>query len=91
MLKSAIRDEAKYPINVVSHLTGLAKQVIRIWELRYGAVRPFRTKTNRRLYSNSEINRLLLLHQVTKSGHPIGQIARLSEEALQMLLKRRRP
>ena len=41
----------KYPIKVVSQMTGLSVHVIRAWEKRYNVVEPERTDTNRRLYS----------------------------------------
>ncbi len=51
-------DEAQYPIQFVARLTGLSAYVIRIWEQRYRVVAPQRTATKRRLYSQSEIERL---------------------------------
>jgi DNA-binding transcriptional MerR regulator/methylmalonyl-CoA mutase cobalamin-binding subunit len=65
--------------------TGLSPHVIRVWEKRYGAVAPRRTPSNRRLYSDAEVRRLLLLHAATKAGHSIGTIARLSDEQLRAL------
>lgn len=65
--------------------TGLSPHVIRVWEKRYGAVAPRRTASNRRLYSEAEVRRLLLLHAATKAGHSIGTIARLSDEQLRAL------
>ncbi|MGB5288347.1 MAG: MerR family transcriptional regulator [Ignavibacteriaceae bacterium] len=41
----------KYPIKVVSQMTGLSVHVIRAWEKRYNVVEPDRSDTNRRLYS----------------------------------------
>lgn len=65
--------------------TGLSPHVIRVWEKRYGAVAPRRTASNRRLYSEAEVRRLLLLHAATKAGYSIGTIARLSDEQLRAL------
>ncbi len=83
-------NEAKNSISVVSRRTGLTQHVIRVWERRYSAVVPFRTKTNRRLYSEDDISRLLLLQEAIKLGHSIGNIAQLPEEALQELLRQGR-
>jgi MerR family transcriptional regulator, light-induced transcriptional regulator len=77
--------EAHHPIQLVARLTGLSPYVIRIWEQRYRAVEPSRTATNRRLYSPSEIDRLRLLAELTRAGHNIGQIARLSDQKLRQL------
>ncbi len=73
---------AAHPIRVVSRLTGLSTHVIRIWEQRYEAVRPVRTVTNRRLYSDEQVERLKLLGVVARSGHNIGLIAQWPTEKL---------
>jgi MerR family transcriptional regulator, light-induced transcriptional regulator len=74
-----------HPIQVVSDRTGLSAHVIRVWEKRYGAVKPVRTETNRRLYSEEEIDRLSLLGRVTARGHAIGYAVRLPVEKLKLL------
>jgi len=73
---------AVHPIKAVVRLTGLSAYVIRIWEQRYGVVKPDRTDTNRRLYSDQQVERLKLLREVTQGGHAIGLIARWSTEKL---------
>jgi len=79
-------NEAQYPIQLVARLTGLSAHVIRIWEQRYHAVEPNRTPTNRRLYSQRDIDRLNLLRDVTHAGHSIGQIAQLPTDELGKLV-----
>ena len=69
----------------VSRRTGLTPHTIRVWERRYGAVVPERSATNRRLYSESDVKRLLLLRQATLAGHSIGQIATLPTDDLKLL------
>ncbi|MBD3403420.1 MerR family transcriptional regulator, partial [candidate division GN15 bacterium] len=76
----------KYPIKVAASRSGLTTHLIRIWERRYGAVNPSRTKTNRRLYSDDDIHRLVLLRQATAAGMSIGQIANQSNEELQEII-----
>jgi DNA-binding transcriptional MerR regulator/methylmalonyl-CoA mutase cobalamin-binding subunit len=75
-----------HPIRAVARRTGLTPHVIRVWEKRYGAVEPKRTSTNRRLYSDGDIERLRLLHRATLTGHSIGQIARWPNEHLRALV-----
>ena len=72
-------------IQVAGRLSGLSPSLIRAWEQRYGAVEPDRTSTQRRLYSQSDIERLRLLKQLTDSGHAISQIAKLPEAKLREL------
>ncbi len=77
----------KYPIKVVSKMTGLSVFVIRSWEKRYDAVTPSRTDTNRRLYSEEDIEKLKLLNKAVQKGHNIGGIANLSIEDLRSVLE----
>jgi len=77
----------KYPIKVVSQMTGLSVFVIRAWEKRYSVVRPERTETNRRLYSEDDIEKLKLLNNAVNLGHNIGGIAKLTVSELQSILE----
>jgi DNA-binding transcriptional MerR regulator/methylmalonyl-CoA mutase cobalamin-binding subunit len=77
-----------HSIKAVARQTGLSPHVIRIWEKRYQAVTPSRTDTHRRLYSDQEIQRLILLRNATAAGHSIGNVARLSDERLRELAAR---
>jgi DNA-binding transcriptional MerR regulator/methylmalonyl-CoA mutase cobalamin-binding subunit len=76
----------KYPIKVVSQMTGLSVHVIRAWEKRYNVVEPDRTDTNRRLYSEEDIEKLKLLNDALHLGHHIGGIANLSLLELKKLI-----
>ena len=78
---------AAHSIRVASKLTGLNQHVIRIGEKRYQAVAPKRTGTNRRLYSDIDLQRLILLRRVTEAGHSIGNVARLPSARLSGLLE----
>jgi DNA-binding transcriptional MerR regulator/methylmalonyl-CoA mutase cobalamin-binding subunit len=69
--------DAHHSIKIVARRTGLSAHVIRIWEKRYGAVEPERTDTNRRLYSEEQIERLSLLRDITQGGHSISHVAKL--------------
>ena len=74
-------------MRVVTRRTGLSAELLRVWERRYRVVVPARTQTGRRLYSDSEIERLHLLHRATLGGRSIGLIASLSSAALAELLR----
>lgn len=79
--------DAHQAIKVVVRRTGLSAHVIRIWEKRYGAVAPERTGTNRRLYSDDQIERLILLRELTQHGHSIGHVAKLPTDKLRELAR----
>src|SRR6188508_833412 len=76
-----------HPIRVVTRRTGLSPHVLRMWERRYGAVRPSRTRTGRRFYNDADLARLHLLKRATQSGRSIGQIAALSNRQIAALLQ----
>lgn len=75
-----------YTIDMAAQMSGLTKNVIRAWELRYKALRPLRTDTNRRLYTEEDIQKLKFLNELTHRGYRIGSIANLSNEELKSLL-----
>lgn len=74
-------------IKFVARHTGLSIHTIRIWEKRYGAVRPVRSGNNRRLYTEADVERLRLLREATLAGHAIGQVATASLPELHRLLR----
>jgi DNA-binding transcriptional MerR regulator/methylmalonyl-CoA mutase cobalamin-binding subunit len=76
----------RHPIRVVCRRTGLKPDVIRAWERRYGAVAPARTETDRRLYSDEDIERLVLLRRAVLAGRNISQVATLERGALERLV-----
>lgn len=81
-------DRAVIPIRLAARLTGLSPYVIRIWEQRYCAIKPARTPTKRRLFSQADIERLSLLRDATQAGHGIGRVARLPVDELRALTRR---
>lgn len=83
--------EVQHSIKVAAKRCGLSTHVIRIWEKRYDAVSPDRTDTNRRLYSEDEIERLTLLRLATEAGHAISNVARLPLEKLRELVAQSAP
>jgi DNA-binding transcriptional MerR regulator/methylmalonyl-CoA mutase cobalamin-binding subunit len=66
----------------------MSPHLIRIWERRYGAVSPRRTDTGRRLYTDEDIERLILLRRATKQGESISQLAGLSQAQLKAVVAR---
>lgn len=75
-----------YPIKAAAELAGLSTETLRAWERRHGAIRPARDARGRRLYDAATIERLSRLHRLTDRGHPIRDLARLDDPALDRLL-----
>jgi methylmalonyl-CoA mutase cobalamin-binding subunit len=82
-----VPSQGKHPIQVVARRTGLTLDVIRMWERRYGAVRPLRSGTNRRLYTDEEVERLALLRRATLLARSIGAVAKLPTGGLASLVE----
>jgi methylmalonyl-CoA mutase cobalamin-binding subunit/DNA-binding transcriptional MerR regulator len=60
---------------------------VRAWERRYKVVEPVRSDGNQRLYSEADVEKLLLLRRATGAGHRIAQIAHLPVSKLRELVK----
>ena len=63
--------------------TGLTPDVLRVWEKRYGVVEPGRSQGGHRLYSDDDVERLMLLNRVTTAGRRISKVADLTTDELQ--------
>ncbi len=74
-----------YPISAVAKLTGIPLDTLRAWERRYGTVIPKRAARGR-VYSEAQIQRLILLRRAVEEGHSIGQVAALRDQQLRELL-----
>jgi methanogenic corrinoid protein MtbC1 len=88
MLASVMEsNDILHPIGYVARRTGLTTHVIRVWESRYNAIEPTRTDTNRRLYSDDDIERLSLLKAATAAGHSISSVASVPIDALRSIVR----
>jgi DNA-binding transcriptional MerR regulator len=71
---------AQYSIKDLERLSGIKAHTIRIWEKRYDLIKPDRTDTNIRFYSNDDLKRLLNISLLNKNGIKISNIALMSEK-----------
>ncbi len=76
----------RHPIRVVTARTGLAPDLLRAWERRYGAVVPLRTDTGRRLYSDNDIEKLRLLKVAVDGGRRISDVSDFTIEQLREIV-----
>ena len=77
--------EPRYRIGAVARLSGLTTHAIRVWERRYGILKPDRSQGGARLYSDVEVERLRSLKRAVDRGHSIGQIVDLEQSELERL------
>ena len=80
-------DNPVYPVRIVLRRTGLTAELLRAWERRYQVVHPGRTQGGQRLYSEADVERLLLLKRATAYGHSIGRVAQLTNDEVAGLLE----
>lgn len=62
-------------IHRVAKLVGLSRDVIRVWERRYGLVKPLRSANRYREYANEDVALLRFLKEELDSGQTIGALA----------------
>ena len=68
-----------YTIKDLENLSGIKAHTIRIWELRYSFLKPSRTDTNIRFYSNDELKTILNVALLNKYGFKISHIDKMNE------------
>ena len=73
---------AIYSIKDLENLCGIKAHTIRIWETRYGIIKPQRTKTNIRYYQEEDLKHLLNIAFLNKNGTKISKIAKMSAEEI---------
>jgi len=71
---------SSYSIKDLENLTGIKAHTIRMWEQRYGIIRPDRTDTNIRLYGPEELKLMLNIALLNNHGYKISKIAQMSHE-----------
>src|SRR5215213_6062240 len=72
----------EFTIRDLENLSGIKAHTIRIWEQRYSFLRPKRTETNIRYYSNNELKIILNVALLNKYGFKISRIDRMTEPEL---------
>jgi len=68
---------ASYKIKDIEILTGIKAHTIRIWESRYGILKPERSETQIRMYSDEELVYLLGIRLLNQHGIKISRIAEM--------------
>jgi len=71
-----------FTIKDLENLSGIKAHTIRIWEQRYNFLKPQRTGTNIRYYSNEELKTVLNIALLNKYGFKISHIDKMKPEEL---------
>jgi MerR family transcriptional regulator, light-induced transcriptional regulator len=75
-------------ISAVERDTGLSKDVLRVWERRYGFPVPERDANGERLYPLTQVERLRSIKRLMDTGHRPGKLLALSESEIETLVNR---
>jgi DNA-binding transcriptional MerR regulator len=67
----------RFSIKDLEKLSGIKAHTLRIWEQRYGILKPERTDTNIRWYCNDKVKHLLNVTFLYEHGYKISKIAAL--------------
>ena len=71
-----------FTIKDLENLSGIKAHTIRIWEQRYRFLKPQRTGTNIRYYSNDELKTVLNIALLNKYGYKISHIDKMPPEEI---------
>lgn len=80
----------EFNIGAVERETGLSKDVLRVWERRYGFPSPRRDAHGERLYPPDQVDRLQLVKRLMDTGHRPGKLLGLEVDALTALAREMR-
>ena len=72
--------EARYPIRRVAEITGVNPVTLRAWQRRYGLIKPARTDSGHRLYSDDDIARIRRILHWLDQGVSIGKVRDLIDQ-----------
>ncbi|MDI6747968.1 MAG: MerR family transcriptional regulator [Rhodocyclaceae bacterium] len=78
-------NDIPYNIAAVERDTGLSKDVLRVWERRYGFPQPDRDTNGDRLYPTVQVERLRLIKRLMDQGHRPGKLLALNDAELATL------
>ena len=81
-------DIPAFNIAAVERDTGLSKDVLRMWERRYGFPTPDRDANGERSYPAEQVEHLRLIKRLLDQGHRPGKLLAASPEALAALAPR---
>jgi MerR family transcriptional regulator, light-induced transcriptional regulator len=79
----------RFNIGAVERDTGLSKDVLRVWERRYGFPVPERDVHGERLYPADQVERLRLIKRLMDQGHRPGKLVGAQSEDLELLSAQR--
>ncbi len=84
-------EDPTFTIGATERETGLSKDVLRMWERRYGFPRPVRGGNGERVYASSDVAKLRAIKRLMDAGVRPGKIIALDPRALDAMADARVP
>jgi len=79
--------DATLSIKAVARIANLSIDTIRAWEKRYRAIVPKRAHGGKRLFSTTDVERLVLLREIVSTGTAISRVANCSTAELRGIMQ----
>lgn len=76
-----------YTIQMASKISGVGVHTIRAWEKRYKALVPIRDSSGHRIYTKTDIEKLMLLSELCLLGYTISKVAKFEIPDLKNILR----
>ena len=77
-----------FSIKDLEYLSGIKAHTIRMWEKRYGVLKPNRTDTNIRTYGVTGLQKILNIAFLNENGYKISRISNMSDDDVNKLVRR---
>jgi len=78
---------ASHNISDVSRIAGIPKDLLRMWERRYGYPKPARDDNGDRIYSNEELDKLIAIRHLQEQGKRPGKLMALDLPQLRSMMR----
>ncbi len=75
-------DMTTYSVTQVEAITGISSHKLRIWERRYNFIKPGRTETNIRYYTDKDLKLLINIGILSRNGIKISSIDKMSDSEI---------
>ena len=72
----------QFTIRDIENLCGIRAHTLRVWERRYGIVRPRRKESRHRIYDTDDLRHILRISHLYHRGYKISKIAAMSPEEI---------
>jgi len=69
-----------FSIRDIENLSGIRAHTLRVWEQRYGIIKPSRKQSRHRLYGIEDLKRILRISHLYNQGFKISRIAEMTDE-----------